>query len=45
VGDGLVRHLFDQTAAFALANIRYILEASLESTVAGFADLARPHLA
>ena len=45
VGDGLVRHLFDQTAAFALANIRYILEASLESHVAGFADLARPHLA
>jgi hypothetical protein len=44
VGDGLVRHLFDQTAAFALANIRYILEASLESGVAGFADLARPHL-
>jgi len=44
VGDGLVRHLFDQTAAFALANIRYILEASLESEVAGFAELARPHL-
>ena len=44
VGDGLVRHLFDQTATFALANIRYILEASLESTVAGFADLARHHL-
>jgi hypothetical protein len=43
-GDGLVRHLFDQTAAFALANIRYILEGSLESAVAGFADLARPHL-
>ncbi|MEA2592840.1 MAG: Polyketide cyclase / dehydrase and lipid transport, partial [Actinomycetota bacterium] len=43
-GDGLVRHLFDQTAAFALANIRYILEASLESGVAGFAALVRPHL-
>jgi hypothetical protein len=44
VGDALVRHLFDQTAAFALANIRFILEASLESGVAGFAELVRPHL-
>jgi Polyketide cyclase / dehydrase and lipid transport len=44
VGDGLVRHLFDQTAAFALANIRYILEAGLESGVAGFAQLVRPQL-
>ena len=44
VGDGLIRHLLDQTSAFALANIKYILEACLESSVRSFADLVRPHL-
>lgn len=37
-GNNLVRHLFDQTAAFALANIRFILENRLEVAVGSFGE-------
>jgi hypothetical protein len=40
IDDDLVRHLFDQTASFALANIKYILERGIESQVGSFAQLA-----
>jgi hypothetical protein len=44
IDDDLVRHLFDETASFALANIKYILEAGLESRVRSFAELVTLHL-
>lgn len=44
VSDELVRHLLDQTAAFALANIKYILENDSESRIRDFMALAGRHL-
>jgi hypothetical protein len=44
VSDELVRHLLDQTAAFALANIKYILENASESQILDFMALAGRHL-
>ncbi|GAC1364400.1 MAG: hypothetical protein NVSMB32_06920 [Actinomycetota bacterium] len=44
VDDDFVRHLLDQTAAFALANIRYILESPTSRRVREFMHLAGGHL-
>lgn len=44
VDDGFVHHLLDQTSAFALANIKYILEATTGQSVRQFMRLAAGHL-
>ena len=44
VSDELVRHLLDQTAAFALENIKFILEHTSESRILEFMALAGRHL-
>lgn len=44
ITDDMVRHLFDETASFALRNIKYILEEGLEDRVRSFAALAQQHL-
>ena len=44
ISDGLVRHLFDQTANFALANIRYFLETEAEPAIHSFVETAGTYL-
>lgn len=44
VDDGFVHHLLDQTSAFALANIKYILESTPGQSVRAFMTLAAGHL-
>jgi hypothetical protein len=44
VSDELIRHLFDQTSSFALANIKYILESHSEAGIRSFGELVRGYL-
>jgi len=44
VADGFVHHLLDQTSAFALANIKYILENATGPSVREFMNLAGGYL-
>lgn len=44
MADGFVHHLLDQTSAFALANIKYILEAGAGPIVREFMTVARGQL-